>query len=656
MDDIAFFESSKYKHRGGIWADASRNERSSELFPSSTETQEDDHSTASAPVSDVPTPLATDLDPGVMQRSSSAPIEAQTSVDGSSEPLDAVPMSRAVTVSTSSTSSNNSSTRRRTWFSSSRDGDRTSPGETDTLDPQEPERGRTGAPDIDTMDNRHSRSTSLAPQESVHSDVQFQSDSLNEEVPRSPPMRRSSSRHSLSSWPQETPSQDLPAYGTSTSPADSLLSGFRSKSPAPSSSSNRLLPNSPTSNFFQTLKTRDKQAISNSAKEAMRKWGVNWGGLKKDAHASGDEAPDGEMRRQDEPKIHKPRPSYAELRAAVEQRRTSNTVDGGYLSPSPQPTEAVLSPTRGKTRTASVSSTGGLGSMPEPSVPKASSSSASSHSDRLTPDPASRPRSTSPSVPASAPRPRTLSHHSQAANDGSLNPPLEEEEQPPARPIYTQPPAPKAMTIPGIHASHRGEVMSMGYAPPPPPPSEQKKGVAIPGVYRLWKNPGAQQAQQPQSDMQPPIDMSQNDHDQAAEPSGSMSQSMTPTPSNPTPASAARPIPPPLPPRSYSTHAVQILSEPPRHPPELDHGASPATAVLQSIVSKDRTRRESLEPASSSPGRPIFTENDSTVINDSSAPDKVPSSLPLAVNPTEEIPAPKPKPPALPPRRTVVSS
>ncbi|KIP11724.1 hypothetical protein PHLGIDRAFT_124624 [Phlebiopsis gigantea 11061_1 CR5-6] len=639
MDDISFFESSKFMHRGGIWADASRTERSSELYPSSSDDAQDDvRSTASAPVADSPTPTPTDLDPNAMQRSSSAPAEAQASLEPGSESYDTVPMSRQATISTSSVSSN-SSARRRTWFGATREEADGVANQSNKLDvPQEAfERGRSGAPD--SIGSRRSSSTPSAPQESLRHDTKPSPDTT-EESRHSTPFQRSSSQHSSASSASDAPSQDAPP---STSPAESLLSSLRSKSPAASTSSNRTLPASPTSNFFQTLKTRDKQAISNSAKEAMRKWGVNWGGLKKDSQTtSGDETPDGEMRRQTEERTQKPRPSYAEVRAAVQQRRTSHTPDGARLAPPNVPSEPVDIPGRGKARTTSISSLIGIGGASGPSVGNTSSGSTSPRLDRLTPEPANHTRSTSPSAPGL--RQRTTSHHSQAGSDVALSAPVEEEEVP-AQPIHTQPAAPKAMIIPGIHASHRGEVMSMGYVPPPPPPTEQKKAPAIQSVYRLWKNPAGQQSSDPQS--QPETDM--NDQGLATAgplPPGSSSQTVTPAPSTP----ATRPVPPPLPPRSNATLAMQLKSEPLRYSPEVDSGSS-AAAALQSIVSKDSSRRQSLEP---SPGRPA--DGDPTVTNDSPDPESEPASPPLAAAANGDAPPMKPKPPALPPRRIAVPS
>lgn len=635
MDDIAFFESSKYKHRGGIWADASRNER--EQFPTTPESQDEEKQPASAPASNPATPLTPGMDPLDLQRSNSAPIEPRSNVDIVSEVLPPALTSRAETISTSSVSSTSSAAKRRTWFGNSRDEGVTSPEQPRNLELAQPERGRTGAPDATV--SRRSSSTPHAPQtqDSSHLDAS-DNHSGSEDLEEVASIRRSSSQHSSRSAPsQGTPSQDNFAAGPSTSPAESLLAGFKSKSPA---ASTKTLPGSPTSNFFQTLKTRDKQAISNSAKEAMRKWGVNWGGLKKDMQTtSGDEAADGEMRRQPENKTNTARPSYAEVRAAVQQRRVSyNNEDP--LTPVGEPSEPVNIPGRGQDSAPSMSSNG-PGSTSGQSVGNASSTSASPQSDRLMPDPGSRPRSTSPSLAAPPLRQRTVSSHSQASNDAALNAPLDEDEHP-TRPIYTQPPAPKAMTIPGIHASHRGEVMSMGYVAPPPLP-EQKKGAAIQSVYRLWKGPQPSQPQSPQPDSHVPSEASANEQQEAdSAPFAPTTQPLTPTLTS----TPARPVPPPLPPRSNSTNAVSLLSEPPPHPPELGSTSPPASAALQSIVSKDRTRRQSLDPPQPPPlpaRRPPAPAIDiDSVTSDS----PVPPSPPL-----EEVVPPKPKPPALPPRR-----
>lgn len=452
---------------------------------------------------------------------------------------------------------------------------------------------------------------------------------------------RSSSSHSRSSSPPREPSRNEPS--SSSVQSDSLLAGFRSKSPGQSS---RTPVTSPTSNFFQTLKSRDKQAISNTAKEAMRKWGVNWGGLKKDAPANSEEPVDGEAQKQSDSKTHKPRPSYAEVRAAVAQRK------GGNAETLLVPSEPVTIPhtPEGKRRTTSISSLQGQGGTSGRSVGDTSSPSTSPRPDTLTAEAQTQPRSISPSSSPQPPRKRTTSHHSQFSGEGTAS--LSDEDEHPAQPIQTQPPAPKAMTIPGIHASHRGEVMSMGYAPPPAPSTGQKLAPSIQTVYRLWKSPTGTGEQDALSESGPHTQSGFTGRDQDDVPSSSTAPSRGDASSSPALPQLARPVPPPLPPRSQSTHAVQLLSEPPKHPPELDRSSPPASATLQSIVSRDDSKRASLEPVpspSSSPGRPVRSENDERGAQEQPS---VTVGNPSADDQMTPDNASKPKPPALPPRRT----
>ncbi|KAK7686569.1 hypothetical protein QCA50_010169 [Cerrena zonata] len=223
------------------------------------------------------------------------------------------------------------------------------------------------------------------------------------------------------------------------------------------------------------------------------------------------------------------------------------------------------------------------------------------------------------------------------------------------------------MTIPGIHASHRGEVMSMGYAPPPVVPSEPKKAPAIQSISRLWNKsttPGQPQTQ---------IGFTGNDQDANSTPLASSSSpprpeipttsSTTKSPGSPPPL-PSRPIPPPLPPRSNTTHAVQTKPDSPRAG-DTDQGTSPASAALQSIVSKDRSKRESLGNLTSnstppSPGRREDPAGDDTVsdrpvsVNLDGGDSAVPSIPDSSFTPTDmEV---SPKPPSLPPRRIQASA
>jgi len=140
------------------------------------------------------------------------------------------------------------------------------------------------------------------------------------------------------------------------------------------------------------------------------------------------------------------------------------------------------------------------------------------------------------------------------------------------RPIQSQPSQGKTMTIPGIHARNRGEVMSMGYVPPSPLAPEAKPGVS--SVYRLWKHSPTSQSEHAQDSIdragsQSPPMLSADSAETSPEPS-------------PTPTDNLRPPGPPLPPRaSSSVHSV----------PSESSSMSPASAALKSIVSRDEESR-----------------------------------------------------------------
>ncbi|KAF7337655.1 SMP-LTD domain-containing protein [Mycena sanguinolenta] len=451
------------------------------------------------------------------------------------------------------------------------------------------ERGRTA--DVDKSPNPRSRSTPSAsdpapPQSSEESDDSH----------LQPPSRSSSI------W-RHTKSNSVEEYSNSkaaSEPSTSLGNGT-----------------SPTTSFLSTLKSRDKQAISNTAKEAMRKWSANWGGLMKDKNASessstaaGDEMPDhgsfvSRFRGSDSQNStpQKTRASYAEVRAAVAERRGKERA--GDRSPGPSSTTAPIPIPEVRERAVTM----------QPGRPSQNGSASPSFMARAATAAVDSAKRLSPSQP---------------------NLELEPSETPTPPPIQLQPQA-KMMTIPGIHASHRGEVMSMGYVAPQPPPSPEMKvkNPAIKSVYRLWKGPAAS------------AEVS-SDTTEAASSSSSLSSSRTRTTDEesappPVPASPPmRPTPPPLPPRTARTPSLSDVSRPSLSPPRLSDTAQPsASEALQSIANKDK--RASLElglgfPPSSSPPSRRSTLG---------------SRTPSTSGGDEEVPAPPtPNPgPPLPPRK-----
>ncbi|RPD65044.1 hypothetical protein L227DRAFT_494352 [Lentinus tigrinus ALCF2SS1-6] len=655
MDDISFFESAQYHHRGGIWADASRSERAPTLDGEQPSSTDGTGTPSTSPAEDAQvTPLP---------RSHSA--EEVENIGGPGTLPEPEPMARSTTVGAATPAGLGTSpgTKRRTWFSSGQE-------EPDVFAnaPSNPaisdnhvSRGRTLSHDAKT-ERRSSlpasvNSTEDSPQRVDDRDIEGDGQYLSP----TPQGRRSISASSRAASVSSSRGGDI-----SDDSSDAHMATYRSKSPAPPGSSPRQTPSSPAgASFFQTLKSRaDKQALSNTAKETMRKWGVNWGNFRRETLGSSGSAsggvgsadegvPDaghGDQRRIDS-RTSVVRPSYAELRAAVEERRereraplqeASSRSNTPASVPIPMPQNG-----KGKERAESVSP--GHASTLLGVSPTAKS------------DASAMPRSESP-----VPLERTVSQasgssHPSATHALGMTP---DEPERPSSPIHTQPPPPKTMTIPGIHASHRGDVMSMGYAPPPPPADQQdQKKAPLQSVYRLWKNPGNANTSTPRSE---PATVSQTGftgRDQDSAQPTSEEGEPTAQPPRPPPGS----IPPPLPPRANPTHVLHSKPEVARLSETDTSSLSKASAALQSIASKDRVKRASLTPPTSIPSSPGQDSNmpSGTASLDCAADALDAAASPASITPTPSSPPSLPPPqgpngrgppPALPPRRQRTAS
>ncbi|TBU50034.1 hypothetical protein BD309DRAFT_946256 [Dichomitus squalens] len=675
MDDISFFESSQYHHRGGIWADASRLEQNSTLSneqPTST----DGTSATSAPPPETSKLDAAETQRPPVHRSHSAEEVEHTAT--STSPPDASPMARATTVDIAPTAIPGTSpdARRRPRLSNGQDGtDTPTVALTSAPLPEEyVSRGRTLGSDV--VAPRRSSLPNFDKTSEPHDDTQLQPDDADEAqfLSPTPRERRSPSQHSRSASSRAASLSSSHAGDISDDASDSQTSNYRPKSPA-SGSSPRQQSTGPATTFLQTLKSRagDKQALSNTAKETMRKWGVSWGNFRRDtmgsngsgqSAASADEVPDaghGDQRRPDS-RTSTVRPSYAEVRAAVETRRERERApvqehasrSNGAADPIPVPPSA-----KGKHRAESASPDNAPGDI-SPASTGASKLGVSAHDEAPT-----ALERTDSQVSAS-------SHHSASQVFGV--PPVEDQ-RPPST-IHTQPPPPKTMSIPGIHASHRGEVMSMGYAPPPPPVPQEPKKAPLQSVYRLWKNPASDSTTSTRSEPAPVSQTGFTGRDQdSAPPSISEGDEGAPLASPQPP----RPVPPPLPPRAAST-TVHSKPEVARSP-DLDaspslNSMSRASAALQSIASKDREKRASLTPPSTAPSllgqdqdrdgsasgdlsgadpsTPSPEESGSLDRSEqdlSSPPPSSASVTPTPSHPSSPPPSGRGPPPALPPRR-----
>lgn len=526
MDDISFFESVEYEHRGGLWADAVRLDKPMTAPTPEVATKPSANVVGSHPSEEtVPSTL-------VHAHSEEEPATETPS-------LDSIPIIHPVTTSSEKASA---TARRRSWFSPVTDIELHCEHTVEVE--EEIVRGRTERSagqdgDLTPLPD----TTTMQP-----SDV-----SDNDQDAREYLSPRSSSAHS------HTRSRSSRAHSISSSVGGDEPSNYLSDTSATSKSPRHSLGTSTTSSFLSTLKSKagDKQALSNTAKEAMRKWGV-WG-LKKDngGNPSPDDLPDVG------PSDHRPRTegtrgrqSYADMRAAVIERRERDQSEGmnGSASPIPIPQGSG----RDKRRSPSLSG----GRMASYSSGSTSPGLSRSLGDNVSSDP---------------------------FKDRDFTEAVEENPAPSL--IHTQPSQARTMTIPGIHASHRGEVMSMGnVASVSPAPESKPKGPTIQSMYRLWKSPILtgqliQEAQTSSSSTSPGRGET-NDRNPDVAP-----LSLTPEVISP----PSRPVPPPLPPRTISSVAVRHAAETVDDSIPIDPSTSAASRALKSIASRDETRRLSIE-------------------------------------------------------------
>lgn len=631
MDDIAFFESLPYQFRGGIWADASRQER----LPS---TVLDEAMAGRPPVSDPPT---TELD--LAPQGSQSAEELVTTDPTTSLPLPEPPAVRpSATIPADDSSGSSKASRRRTWFSNTPNApteDSTAQASKDDPDALEGNVHRGRSLEGDRSVAPRSQSTPNQPErppsdyvESPESDDSRSQTSHSTDHLSPPSPRRSSSRHSSLRDRTKSPASDVSGYLEPSS-----RKSTESTRSAPQSQP--ILPSSPTS-FLSTLKSRagDKQALKDTAKEAVRKWAVNWNTLRnKETPATSpthDDLPDhgsigSRLRAKDNNQgaSNKTRSSYAEVRAAVAERkeRESNT---------PVDSEEDTDGSSRVTKPAHLDGKGRVVSGPAPS----SSSTVSPQSvvsDNAVPSASNYERP--PTMESVLSNKRSSPSISRA--DGDLEGRDAAVPDPP-KPIQSQPRA-TMMTIPGIHASHRGDVMSMGYVAPQPTLSTNKP--VIPNVYRLWKSPVLSGQQQPNEQpgpgpsLSPQLDLDDGDRDV-------IPLALPPNVQSPQPT--ARPTPPPLPPRSSSV-AVSRVS---------DTSTSSASEALKSIATKSENMRTRVALEDATTSASAATRHEST--HDQMRPedlDLVPDNASVSASTTPSSTNTNPGPP-LPPRRIQASA
>ncbi|KAL5495023.1 hypothetical protein ACEPAI_485 [Sanghuangporus weigelae] len=587
MDDIAFFESSHLMHRGGIWADASREAFRPEKSP-------EQNGTATEANGDLPT------------KSRSTDALAETVATAPTEPMTISDSYRIETASAPSLSRD--SAQRRSWFGngSNLTGSENEESKSSPLDrPETFEDDRGRSLNVDTSNRRATSvpTTKTPPAESSEAEAEGQGSVQSESTLTAESSQDGSSTHSRSR--------------SLSSGANMLGQGNPSGESLPSRTTN-------TSSFLSTLKQKaDKQALSNTAKEAMKKWSANWNGFKREhmgATNHAEETADGATGSTLSGSFLKGR-NYADIRAAVAGRKEQGPSDErlGTSSPSRPIDIPTIKKDEDELRNAEGSSSGSSKDI-EPS------SSASPQSSPKTPALLRRevarasispPKVTTDTTHTSEPTP-SASTDVLSSSEPEVHPP----------PIKTQPSQGAMMTIPGIHASHRGDVQSLGYVPPASSstPTESKSRTptippTIQSVYRLFRSPTSNssvlQLQQEQARTNPGSATSASPGQSPARSEGSppaaesnddvtplsLAPSVTDSPGTRAPV-ASRPTPPPLPPRSPP--APRPSPTPPQLPPRRDSGGvlkmgeaditivPSASDALRAIAEQDDTKRRDI--------------------------------------------------------------
>ena len=612
MDDIAFFESKQYRHRGGIWGDASRKERTvSEML--------DEQQKLAATADNVTGNRTQSLDG--LPASSVGSVDAEA--DGGVKRASTVGAPELLEVS-----------KQKSWFGSTRSTDTSSLGIPTVDEEQEPstsseDRGRgltVEAPSrrATSVPASKSGSGSNSPAEDDNAiTIEVQQDSTTFSR-----IRSLSSGAGMGVPPEAS---DALNQGTSRDSISANSLGTGSNTPTN------------TSSILSALKSKDKQALNAAAKEAMRKWSVNWNGFKRGRIGTGGESSGQEDHMDGAPQSATSSifsfptgegRSYADIRAAVAGRKDKKERESVSQERLEGPSRPINIPPK-------KANADDVADPFEVSAPSGHGGDKDFDANPSTPPQSSSPRGPSllrKESSRAAPSPPKVTTESHIPEASQLSTPVNDQQEqshasasfapppsPPlqAPPIKTQPSQAAMMTIPGIHASHRGDVMSMGYvAPSPsPPPIEHKLRTptippTIQNMYRLFKSPTSsgsalqrQQQQSPKVFTEPEVDAQGSPSRASSErpkPSTDANEDVLPLTLSPiilnaSPDKVPAPsklIPPALPPRATPA------SPPPASPlPRPESGQSlntltlSASDALKLVAEQDEAKRRSLEAA-----------------------------------------------------------
>ncbi|KAG8978506.1 hypothetical protein FRB90_008428 [Tulasnella sp. 427] len=355
---------------------------------------------------------------------------------------------------------------------------------------------------------------------------------------------------------------------------------------------------SATQTLITAWKNREanKQVLAATARDAMKKWGF---ALNKNAGAEGSSAGgDGTST------TGSTRPATPESKSKTYEQMRTEATERRNRDPSPQ-SDAGGSGERARTTSSGSTGVGALNASPfRPPSPKATTQlhtlsrvPTSPNGQHLRPDPAPF---LSPEQPLDAEE--RMQRYSSGSGSGS---------QP--GPVMRQPGQAAMMRIPGIHASHRGDVMALGSSPPPPAqaPTNQgesplgpntlgpKTAAAVQSVYRLFqKNPSQASA----DGSSPAPEEPRGEHVETASLASASDSAPKPEAGDPQPVEKKPEPEAPVENSSPETKPVLASSEPPplpaRRTPSPVHAkrdsASSASSFLKQIQVKDATRSGSV--------------------------------------------------------------
>ncbi|KAG9049735.1 hypothetical protein FS837_009269 [Tulasnella sp. UAMH 9824] len=394
---------------------------------------------------------------------------------------------------------------------------------------------------------------------------------------------------------------------TSTQPAPAprgILDALRAQTADSVSSESSTAPttnnrSSATQTLITAWKNREanKQVLAATARETMKKWGFN---LKKDAAAaepaqSANGSAAGQAGTDGSSTAGSTRPATPESRNKTYEQMRAEAAERRHRDPSPQPDTGEFGE-----RARTISSNGALNASPyRPPSPKPttqlntlSRAPTSPNGQQLRPDPAAF---------LSAEQPLDAEERMRRMSSGS---------GPHPGPVMRQPGQAAMMRIPGIHASHKGDVMAIGSSPPLPPsiPEDSGEGplvaktlgpktaAAVQTMYRLFQKNNAPAGTEGSTTTlaDSHSDQTPNAPASTSNPKPEVGDVHEPEPhpevDHPTDTSppAASPIratgtPPPLPPRHTPS---------PTH--EKHDSVSSASSFLKQIQAKDATRSGSV--------------------------------------------------------------